>query len=108
MTKDVVIQISGGAHIREDAPQVIPNRLEANFKSNKCESMDGDASSALEMKLAALTSQRLKLTSQSCFQALTRISSRISSWREWREILEVKKVLCSWGVNNKRGLKGYL
>jgi hypothetical protein len=28
----------------------MPNRLEASFKSDKCESMPGDASSALEME----------------------------------------------------------
>jgi hypothetical protein len=30
-----------------------PNCLEASFKSNKCESMDEDASRALEMNVAA-------------------------------------------------------
>ena len=53
--------------------------------------MDGDASSPLEMGMAAHTSQvssshsNLALT-----KALARINSRISSWREWGEVLEAK------------------
>ena len=62
---DVVVQTSRG-HTREDAPRATPNRLEASFKSNKRESMDENASSAHEMKMAAHTSQRLKLTLESC------------------------------------------
>jgi hypothetical protein len=54
-TKDRVIQTSRGAHTREDTPRATSNRLEASFKSNKCESKDEDASSALEMNLAALS-----------------------------------------------------
>ena len=59
-TKDGLIQTSRGAHTREGAPRVTPNRLEASFKSNKHESTNGDGSSAVEMNLAALTSQKLK------------------------------------------------
>jgi hypothetical protein len=65
--KDRVIQTSWGAHTREDAPRAILNHLEASFKSNKRESKDEDASSALDMNLAALTLKWLSLTSQSCF-----------------------------------------
>jgi hypothetical protein len=65
-TKDRVIQTFRGAHTREDAPQVTPNLLEASFKSNKHESKDEDASSALEMNLANLSLKRLSLTPQSC------------------------------------------
>jgi hypothetical protein len=65
-TKDRVIQTSRGAHTREDAPRATPNRLEASFKSNKCESKDEDASSALEMNLAAFSLKWLSLTPQSC------------------------------------------
>ena len=61
-TKDGVIQTSRGAHTREGDPRVTPNRLEASFKSNKRESTNGDGSSAVEMNLAALTSQKLKPT----------------------------------------------
>ena len=39
-----------GAPHGEGTQRATPNRLEANFKSNKRESMPGDASSALEMK----------------------------------------------------------
>ena len=49
-----------------DAPRATPNRLEASFKSNKRESTGEDASSALEMGVAAHTSQMLKLTLKSC------------------------------------------
>jgi hypothetical protein len=65
-TKDRVIQTFRGAHTREDGPRATPNRLEASFKSNKYELLDEDASSALEMNLAALSLKRLSLTPQSC------------------------------------------
>jgi hypothetical protein len=65
-TKNRVVQTFRGAHTREDAPRVTPNHLEASFKSNKCELKDEDASSALEMNLAALSLKRLSLTPQSC------------------------------------------
>ena len=60
-----VIQTSRGAHTREDAPRATPNRLEASFKSNKCESKNGDASSAHERVVAAHTSQISSLTLKS-------------------------------------------
>ena len=60
-----VIQTSWGAHTREDAPRATPNRLEASFKSNKCESKNGDASSAHEREVAAHTSQISSLTLKS-------------------------------------------
>jgi hypothetical protein len=44
------IQTISGAPHKEGTQWVMPNHLEASFKSNKCESMPGDASSALEMK----------------------------------------------------------
>jgi hypothetical protein len=44
---------------------VTPNRLEASFKSNKRESIDEDASSALEMNLAAFSLKSSSLTPQS-------------------------------------------
>ena len=49
-----------------DAPRAAPNRLEASFKSNKHESTGEDASSALEMGMAAHKNQMLKLTLKSC------------------------------------------
>jgi gamma-glutamyl phosphate reductase len=64
-TKDRVIQTSRDAHTREDAPQATSDSLEASFKSNKRESNDEDASSSLEMNLAALSLERLSLTPQS-------------------------------------------
>jgi hypothetical protein len=39
-----------GALNQEGTQRETPNRLEESFKSNKHESMPGDASSALEMK----------------------------------------------------------
>ena len=39
-----------GAPHKEDTQRATPNHLEASFKSNKSESMPGDASSALEMR----------------------------------------------------------
>jgi hypothetical protein len=66
-TKDRIIQTSWKAHIQEDAPRVTPNRLGASFKSNKRESEDEDASSALKMNLAALSLKWLSLTPQSFF-----------------------------------------
>jgi hypothetical protein len=65
-TKEKLIQTYQDALTREDAPRAIPNRLEASFKSNKRESKDEDASSALEMNLAALSLKRLSFTPQSC------------------------------------------
>jgi hypothetical protein len=44
------IQTIPGAPHKEGTQQATPNHLEASFKSNKHESMPGDASSALEMK----------------------------------------------------------
>jgi hypothetical protein len=38
-----------GAPHQEGTQRATPNHLEARFKSNKCESRPGDASSALEM-----------------------------------------------------------
>lgn len=46
--------------------QETPNHLEANFKSNKCELMDEDASSPLEMNVDDLTLKSPSLTPQSC------------------------------------------
>jgi hypothetical protein len=43
-----------------------PNRIEASFKSNKYESKDEDASSALEMNVDDLTLKSPSLTPQSC------------------------------------------
>ena len=63
---DVVVQTSRGAHTREDAPRATPNHLEASFKNNKRKSTQGDAFSALEMKMAALTSQSSSYTLNSC------------------------------------------
>jgi hypothetical protein len=65
-TKDSVLQTSRDAHTREDATQVTPNLLEASFKSNKRESKDENASSALEMNLAALSLKWLSRAPQSC------------------------------------------
>jgi hypothetical protein len=65
-TEDRVIQTFRGAHTREGAPWVTPNRLETSFKSNKRESKDEDASSALEMNLVVLSLKTLSLTPQSC------------------------------------------
>jgi hypothetical protein len=42
--------------------RVTPNYLEASFKSNKCESMDEDALSALEMNVAAFSLKSSNLT----------------------------------------------
>ena len=52
-------------HAREDAPRAMPNRLEASFKSNNHESMNGDTSSAHEKKMASQTSQISSLTLKS-------------------------------------------
>jgi hypothetical protein len=42
------IDFPGHTHTHERTlNQATPNCLEVSFKSNKCESMDGDASSAL-------------------------------------------------------------
>jgi hypothetical protein len=64
-TKDRVVQTFRDAHTREDAPRATPNRLEASFKSNKRESKDEHASSALEMNLATLSLKWLSPTPQS-------------------------------------------
>ena len=61
-----ITNFPGRTHTREDTPRATPNRLEASFKSNKRESTGEDASSALEMEMAAHTSQMLKLTLKSC------------------------------------------
>ena len=93
-TKDGAIQTSRDVHTWEDAPRKTSNHLEASFKSNKRESMDGYASSALGMKMAALTSQSLSHTPQSSSQALAWNNSRISSWREWRRVLNAQEGVC--------------
>jgi hypothetical protein len=55
-----------GAHKHERTlNRTTPNRLEASFKSNKCESMDEDASSALEMNMAAFSLKSSSLTPHS-------------------------------------------
>jgi hypothetical protein len=45
--------------------QATSNRLEASFKSNKCEPVDEDASSALEMNMAAFSLKSSSLTPHS-------------------------------------------
>jgi hypothetical protein len=65
-TKDRVIQTFQDAHTREDAPRATPNHLEASFKSNEHELKNEDASSALDMNLAAFSLKWLSLTPQSC------------------------------------------
>ena len=64
-TKDKTKQTSRGTHTREDAPRAMPYHLEASFKSNECESKNGDASSAHEREMAAHTSQISSLTLKS-------------------------------------------
>ena len=65
------------------------NHLEASFKSNKHESTGEDASSALEMGMAALkvrcssSHSNLALT-----QDLAQILTKFSSWKDWGEVLE--------------------
>jgi hypothetical protein len=54
-----------GTHTREDANRVTPNHLEVSFKSNKRESMDKNALSALEMSVAAFSLKSSSLTPHS-------------------------------------------
>ena len=58
----LTIQTSRGAHTRESAPRVTPNRLGASSKSNKLESEGWRCFWCLEENLAAHSSQELKLT----------------------------------------------
>jgi hypothetical protein len=51
----MVVQIFRDAHTREDAPRATPNHIEANFKSNKCESKDENVLSAPKINLTALS-----------------------------------------------------
>ena len=63
--KGRVIQTSLGTHTREGAPQVMSNHLGASSKSNKRESPDGDASSALRRMWLLILGQGLKLNHKS-------------------------------------------
>jgi hypothetical protein len=72
--------------------------------------MDEDASSALEINVDELALKSPSLTPQSCSpQALARINSRISSWRDWGGVLEALGGVCP-GLGQqqmKKGLRGY-
>ena len=87
---------------------MIPNHLEASFKRNKCESSDEDASSALEKKMAALTSQgstshsNLALT-----QTLPQILIKVSSRRDWDEVFEAQECVLHKKVSSP-SKRGYL
>ena len=48
---------------------MMPNRLEASFKSNKPKSKDEGASSSLEMNVTAFSLKESSLTPQSCSHA---------------------------------------
>jgi hypothetical protein len=65
-TKDGYYKLSRAHTHERTLNRAISNHLEANFMSNKRELMNEDASSALEMNLAALTLKWLSLTPQSC------------------------------------------
>jgi hypothetical protein len=86
-----------GAHKHERTlNRTTPNRLEASFKSNKCESMDEDASSALEMNVTAFSVKCSSLTPQSFSYPISSSNhSRISSWKDWGSVVSVHGgILC--------------
>jgi hypothetical protein len=70
--------------------QAMPDHLEASFKSNKSESTDEDASSTFEMNVDDLT-LKIPKPHTSIFLSPKRaqINSKISSRREWGEVVNV-------------------
>jgi hypothetical protein len=107
---DRVIQTFRGAYTREDAPRATPNHLEASFKSNKRESKNEDASSALEMNLAALSLKWLSLTPQSCSHSSPSSNQlKIISRRDWGGVVNAFGGVClTLGQQEmKKGLRGY-
>ena len=101
-TKDGVIQTSWGAHTREGASRATPNRLGASSKSNKRESPDGDASSALRRTWLLTLVKKHKLTLESsshpcpCLDSLEILALLGFGGVFWK----LEEGVCSWGVSS--------